>query len=174
MSTVGTVGTDHTVGTVSVVLVALVNRRGEVLVRLRGEQSAVRANRWSLIGGGAQPGETHRQAAVRLVREQAGLAPEPSSLQLAWRGTIPDPPMQAILFAARTGATTADIATDPIPGAMARRGEYVVRFVPGDEVQSGRAFTAASGFVIGPFLDSRLYRQLIGGPDLADLADEIA
>ncbi|WP_162908343.1 NUDIX domain-containing protein [Allorhizocola rhizosphaerae] len=154
----------------SIVLVALVNRHGELLLRMRDEQSAVRANRWSLIGGACGSGESPKQAAIRLTREQTGLAPDPAGLRLAWRGSIPDPLVQTFLYAARIPAATADITTDAIPGALARRGEYVVQFVPGPEVQSGRAFSPASGFVVGPFLDSRLYRELAEGLDLDELA----
>ncbi len=155
----------------SIVLVALVNRHGELLLRMRDEQSAVRANRWSLIGGATRPGgEAPRHAALRLVGEQAGLTLSMPSLNLAWRGTIPDPVVETFLYASATTATNADITTDPIPGALGRRGEYVVEFVPGEEVQSGRAFTPASGFVIGPFLDSRLYRQLAEELDLNEIA----
>ena len=41
-----------------IVVVALVNRRGQVLLRSRDQVSTVRANRWSLPGGGAQRDES--------------------------------------------------------------------------------------------------------------------
>lgn len=141
-----------------IALVALVNRAGEVLLRQHDEQSSVRPNRWSLPGGAATPAESAQQAAVRLLREQTGL--DAGQLKLTWRGRLPDLPAEVYLFAGATAATGADIRTDPVPGAIARRGSFVVEFVAGPQVQSGRAFTPASGYVIGDFLDSREYRRL--------------
>lgn len=157
--------------TAVVVLVALVNRAGAVLLRMRDEQSTVRANRWSLIGGGAYgvDGETPEQAAQRLVREQTGLETV-HELRAAWEGRVPELPATVYLLAARTTATTADITVDDIPGALARRGEYFLEFVPGPEVQSGRSFTPASGYVVGQFLDSVLYRELAAGLDPGAMA----
>lgn len=148
---------------------ALVNRHGEVLLRMRDEQSAIRANRWSLVGGSVTATETPQQAAARLIAEQTGLTAA-HELRLAWQGNLPGLPAEAYLLAAATAATTSDIAVDRIPGAMGRRGMYVLEFVPGHDVQSGRPFTEASGYVIGPFLDSRLYRELAAHFD----ADEVA
>jgi 8-oxo-dGTP pyrophosphatase MutT (NUDIX family) len=153
---------------VRIVLVALVNRSGAVLLRLHGEQSATRPNRWSLPGGAAEEHESPQQAAERLLREQTGL--EPDGLRLTWRGRLPDLPAEGYLFAAATTATDADIRSDPVPGAIARRGSFVVKFIPRDRVQTGRAFTPASGFVIGDFLQSRAYRELSVGFDVDDIA----
>jgi len=140
--------------------VALVDRTGAVLLRLHGEQSATRPNRWSLPGGPALTAEIPARAAARLLKEQTGLEVDPLRLRPTWRGRLPDFPAEAYLFAAATTATEADITTDPVPGAIARRGDFVVRFIPGDRVQSGRPFTPASGYVIGDFMTSRAYRDL--------------
>lgn len=139
---------------------ALVDRTGAVLLRLHGEQSATRPNRWSLPGGPALTAEIPARAAARLLKEQTGLEVDPLRLRPTWRGRLPDFPAEAYLFAAATTATEADITTDPVPGAIARRGDFVVRFIPGDRVQSGRPFTPASGYVIGDFMTSRAYRDL--------------
>lgn len=151
-----------------IVLVALVNRSGEVLLRLHDEQSATRPNRWSLPGGAASAAETPQQAATRLVKEQTGL--RPGHLRLAWRGRLPDLPAEAYLYAGGTDATEADISSDPVPGALARRGSFVVTFVPGAQVQSGRSFTPASGYVIGDFLTSPIYRELSAAFNADDIA----
>lgn len=152
-----------------IALVALVDGDGAVLLRVRDERSVVRANRWSLVGGGVEAGETPAQAAARMVREQTGLT-EAHDLRLAWRGSLPGVPVEAFLFAARTRASIRDIAMDVIPGALPRRGEYSYEFVPGAAVQSGRPFTLASGHVIGPFLDSRRYRELVSDLDVDEVA----
>jgi 8-oxo-dGTP diphosphatase len=73
-----------------IVLVALVDRTGAVLLRLHGEQSATRPNRWSLPGGPALPAEMPSRAAARLVQEQTGLQVDPLRLRLSWRGRLPD------------------------------------------------------------------------------------
>ncbi|HZM84162.1 MAG TPA: NUDIX domain-containing protein [Candidatus Limnocylindrales bacterium] len=153
-----------------IVLVALVDRAGAVLLRLHGEQSAIRPNRWSLPGGPALAAEMPARAAARLLKEQTGLEVDPLRLRLSWRGQLPDYAAEVYLFAAATTATDADISTDPVPGAIARRGEYVVRFIPGDRVQSGRPFTPASGYVIGDFMASRDYRELTEAFDPEEIA----
>ena len=149
---------------------ALVDRTGAVLLRLHGEQSATRPNRWSLPGGPALTAEIPARAAARLLKEQTGLEVDPLRLRLSWRGRLPDFPAEAYLFAAATTATDADITADPVPGAIARRGEFVVRFIPGDRVQSGRPFTPASGYVIGDFMTSRDYRDLTEAFDPEQIA----
>lgn len=153
-----------------IVLVALVDQDGAVLLRLHGEQSATRPNRWSLPGGPALTAEIPSRAAARLLKEQTGLEVDPLRLRLSWQGRLPDFPAEAYLFAAATAATDADISTDPVPGAIARRGAFVVRFIPGDRVQSGRPFTPASGFVIGDFMASRDYRELTEAFDPEEIA----
>jgi 8-oxo-dGTP pyrophosphatase MutT (NUDIX family) len=144
-----------------IVVVALVNRRGQVLLRSRDQVSAVRANRWSLPGGGAEREESAETAALRLVREQTGLTVD-SPLRTAWWGRLTHPVAEAHLFAAATKATTADLPFDPVPGALARYGGYVLEFVPGPEALSGRPFTPVTGYVLPNFLGSRLYRELCG------------
>ena len=145
-----------------IVVVALVNRRGAVLLRMRDERSVVRSNRWSLPGGGAEAGETPELAAVRIVREQTSLKVEPTKLRLAWNGLIHELSAVAYLFAVATPATDQDIPIDGVPGEIARYNGFVTTFVPGDEVQNGRTFTPVSGYVISTFMGSPLYRELAG------------
>lgn len=151
-------------------LVALVDRSGAVLLRLDTEQSAIRPSRWSLPGGPALTAEIPSRAAARLLHEQTGLSVDPLTLRLSWRGRLPGFPAEVYLFAAATTATAADIGSDPVPGAIARRGAFVVRFIPGYRVQSGRPFTPASGYVIGDFMASRDYRELTRAFDPEEIA----
>jgi 8-oxo-dGTP pyrophosphatase MutT (NUDIX family) len=143
-----------------IVLVALVNRRGQVLLRSRDQVSTVGANRWSLPGGGVYREESAETAALRLVREQTSLSID-SPLRSAWWGNMSSPKAEVHLFAASTGATNADLPFDPVPGAVARFGGYVLEFVSGSEVLSGRSFTPMSGYVLPSFLGSRIYRELV-------------
>lgn len=146
--------------TVGIALTALVNRAGEVLLRMRDEQSTTRPNRWSLPGGAIKPGETAAGAASRIVTEQTGLtltrAPE-----LFWHGYLPGVPAEVYFYAAPTGAKLADV--QQYPGIL-------VQFVPGADVLSGRAFTPATGFVLGRFVGSTQYRDLAGRLDADGLA----
>jgi 8-oxo-dGTP pyrophosphatase MutT (NUDIX family) len=82
-----------------IVLVALVTPDGSILMRSRDERSTVRANRWSLPGGGALPDESPAEAAVRIVEEQTSLQIDPLTLQQAWRGRTPDPLAEVYFFA---------------------------------------------------------------------------
>ncbi|MEU8077709.1 NUDIX domain-containing protein [Catellatospora citrea] len=138
--------------TTRIVLTALVGRTGAVLLRMRDEQSAVRANRWSLPGGAIRAGETPVNAAKRLVAEQSGL-PVDGEPALFWHGFLPGTRTDVYFFAAGTPAWNADIVAQP--GVLAE-------FVAGEDVLSGRAFTPASGFVLGRFLESNEYLTLAG------------
>ncbi len=63
--------------------VILVDARGHLLLNLRGRRAskpevgqrparAILADRWAILAGGIQPGETPQQAALREVREETG------------------------------------------------------------------------------------------------------
>ncbi|MEV4413364.1 NUDIX domain-containing protein [Catellatospora sp. NPDC049609] len=138
--------------TTRIALTALVGRTGAVLLRMRDEQSAVRANRWSLPGGAIRPGETPVGAAKRHISEQTGL-PVDGEPELFWHGFLPGTRVDVYCFAVATPAWNHDIV--PSEGVLAE-------FVAGEEALSGRAFTPASGFVLGRFLDSNEYLTLAG------------
>ncbi|GHJ46793.1 hypothetical protein Cs7R123_41350 [Catellatospora sp. TT07R-123] len=138
--------------TTRIALTALVGRTGAVLLRMRDEQSAVRANRWSLPGGAVRPTETPAVAARRHIAEQTGLPVDADPVEF-WHGYLPGTHVDVYFFAAPTSAFSPDIV--PRPGVVAE-------FVPGEEALSGRAFTPASGFVLARFLDSNEYLRLAG------------
>jgi ADP-ribose pyrophosphatase YjhB (NUDIX family) len=127
-------------------------------MRSRDERSTVRANRWSLPGGGAEPGETPTDAAVRIVSELTSLSIDGEALQLAWHGRVPEPVAEAFLYA--IASEVVDLPSDPVPGAISRYLDYELRFIPHDRILTGRSFTPVTGFVIGPFLGSRLYHSM--------------
>lgn len=138
--------------TTRIALTALVGRTGAVLLRMRDEQSAVRANRWSLPGGAIRAAETPANAAKRHIAEQTGL-PISGEPELFWHGFLPGTRVDVFFFAAGTSAWNHDI--------VAQQG-VVAEFVAGEDALSGRAFTPASGFVLGRFLDSAEYLSLAG------------
>ena len=127
-------------------------------MRSRDERSTVRANRWSLPGGGALPDESPAGAAVRIVEEQTSLQIDPLTLQQAWRGRTPDPLAEVYFFA--TSAAQVPLPSDPVPGAIPRYKGYELQFIPHDNVLTGRSFTPVTGYLIGAFLTSQLYRAL--------------
>jgi len=65
------------------VAIFFVNPRGEVLLRLRGDEPGLAfPNQWDTIGGAIEPGETHAEAAVRETAEEIGLKQKG---QVYWR-----------------------------------------------------------------------------------------
>jgi 8-oxo-dGTP pyrophosphatase MutT (NUDIX family) len=153
-----------------IVVVALVNSSGEIMLRIRDEISTTRPNRWSLPGGGAEPGETPVQAGVRLVKEQTGVALDEARMREVWHGLMPDLDAEAYLFATPSSATILDTRADPVLGAPRRFQGYTIELIPGDEVLNGRPFTPVTGEVLVPFLDSVAYRELVTRRDLDELA----
>jgi 8-oxo-dGTP diphosphatase len=64
-----------TVTTVDLVaLVGLLDSRGWLLLQERDEHAPVDPNKWSLVGGGVEPGETSPAAAQRELTEETGIA----------------------------------------------------------------------------------------------------
>ena len=60
------------------VIVVIVNSRGEVLLTRRSPEKAVCPGWWENTGGAVQAGETSRQAILRELEEETGLAPRPA------------------------------------------------------------------------------------------------
>jgi 8-oxo-dGTP pyrophosphatase MutT (NUDIX family) len=91
--------------------VVLVDARGWVLLQERDELAPVDPDRWSMVGGGVEPGETPAEAAVRELAEETGL----SGIDLVhvdtlhyWCDVCPDP-HEASIYLAHTELTDADV-----------------------------------------------------------------
>jgi len=145
-----------------IALLALVDSEGRVLVHLHDEQASTRPNRWSLPGAPIQRGERPSAAGARVAAEHAHV-PVDGPLELFWSGYVPGFRVATFAFCGRTTATPADVAAivDISPaGELPAPTRVRKRFLPGDQVLSGRAFTLASGYVLGVFLESAQYERL--------------
>jgi 8-oxo-dGTP pyrophosphatase MutT (NUDIX family) len=111
---------------VSVALVGLVDQRGWLLMQERDEHAPVDPDRWSLVGGGVEPGESGAAAARRELEEETTLVRDDlrplGTLDVACAVHGQD---RVELFTARTSATDADIDC--------REGRQIV-FVAPDEI----------------------------------------
>ena len=92
-----------------VALVGLVDHRGWLLMQERDEHAPIDPNKWSLVGGGVEPGESHRDAAHRELAEETGILQD---LALLDSYVLPCPVHGEDHFAvytARTAVTDADV-----------------------------------------------------------------
>ena len=64
----------------AVVMLGLVDADGRVLLQERDEHAPVDPERWTLPGGGVEPGESAEEAAHRELEEETGLVGEPLRL----------------------------------------------------------------------------------------------
>jgi 8-oxo-dGTP pyrophosphatase MutT (NUDIX family) len=93
-----------------VALVGLLDRRGWLLLQERDDKAPVDPDRWSLVGGGVEPGETPAEGARRELEEETGIVCD----DLAWLGTHNLPCAVhgtdvVALFTARTPLTDSDV-----------------------------------------------------------------
>ena len=57
----------------SVVIVGLVDTRGWILLQERDEHAPIEPNKWCLVGGGVEEGESPETAAYRELKEETGI-----------------------------------------------------------------------------------------------------
>jgi 8-oxo-dGTP diphosphatase len=94
----------------SVVMVGLVDARGWILLQERDEHAPIEPNKWCLVGGGVEEGESPETAAYRELEEETGIVCDDlvslgqHDLPCAFHGRdLVD------LFTARTSVTDTDV-----------------------------------------------------------------
>lgn len=94
----------------SIVAIAMVNRRGDVLLQLRSPDARVSPSCWTPPGGHLEPGESPEAAVRRELREETTLE-LPGEPLLYWHGLGigRSRGVEARLYAAATTATDADV-----------------------------------------------------------------
>lgn len=133
--------------------VILVDRRGWILLQERDEHPAIDPEKWGLVGGHLEEGESYDVGAARELEEETGVRLRPDELTL-WReqetfheayGTV-DP---IRVFVAPTDLTDDDIVLG--------EGRQIVFVEPVLALALDR--TASATTIVPAFLDSDLYRS---------------
>lgn len=136
--------------------VLLVDARGWLLMQLRGTEAAISPGKWSMPGGGIEPGEQPEQAARRELLEETGLS-VPGLLTLFWEGLRPSSSGSGALaewhvYYARTSASQADVVL----------GEGDAMEFTAPERIAALNLAVAAQFFVPRFLASAEYQRLCG------------
>ncbi|GEP37301.1 NUDIX hydrolase [Nocardioides psychrotolerans] len=132
--------------------VALVDRRGRVLLQERDSRPRIDPDRWGYPGGGVEPGETYEQAAYRELEEETGVRLEPGTLELVGEFSFWSEACGGTdafcLFAAGTDLTEVEC----------HEGRQMVFVDPG--VATGLDLTASARLTLRDFLTSPIYAKV--------------
>lgn len=133
--------------------IALVDRRGWILMQERDEHPEIDPEKWGLPGGHVEPGETPAAAAVRELLEETGLVADAPLDEVAVAAVAHRPGrLDAVyLFAGATAATDADV--------VCGEGRQMV-FVAPDAV-AGLDLTAGAAALLPSFLAAGTHRAYI-------------
>ena len=136
-------------------VVLLVDRRGWLLLQERDSGAPVAPDKWRLVGGHVEEGESFDEAAYRELAEETGLQLPPGALEL-WRSeefAYRDGPVGHYqVYAAAVDHTDADITVG--------EGRQIIFVAPETIPALDRADSCAH--FVPQFLDSELYQRLRG------------
>ena len=141
----------NVVATVAGILV--VDRVGRILLQLRDSDAPVFPDKWSLVGGQVEPGETPEEAARREVLEESAIWVE-APLEPVFEGRLASGRGHGLtqwhVYAAPTHASDADIVVG--------EGADIVFMAP--EKAAGLDLAPSAAILLPAFLDSPLHRRL--------------
>lgn len=134
--------------------VLLVDRRGRLLLQERDEHPVIDPEKWGLVGGHVEDGESYERTAYRELAEETGIDLPPGTLRLfdeievfhEGYGTLDT----AQIWYAGSDRTDADV--------VASEGRQIVFVEPGRA--RGLDLSASAAVVVPAFLDSAAYRDL--------------
>ncbi|WP_246142524.1 NUDIX domain-containing protein [Nocardioides rubriscoriae] len=135
--------------------VALVDRRGWILLQERDEHAPVAPEAWSLPGGGLEPGESYADAARRELAEETGVAVDADDLHLVGAFAIDrsaqGPAADFEVWAAATHLVDAQVEC--------HEGRQMVFVDP--VTAASLPMARATALVLPALLESDLYQELI-------------
>lgn len=132
--------------------VALVDRRGRILLQERDSRPRIDPDRWGYPGGGVEQDETYEQTAYRELEEETGVRLEPGTLELVGEFSFFSEACGGIdefaLFAAATDRTEVEC----------HEGRQMAFVEP--TVATGLDLTASARLTLDDFLASPTYARL--------------
>jgi len=133
-----------------------VDERGWVLLQERDEHARIAPEKWGTVGGHLEQGESFLEGAVRELEEETGLALEASGFVELGEYELVHPETDSLdriaAFATRVDATDDDIVLG--------EGRQIV-FVDPATLPS-LDLSDSARLIVLPFLESELYRSLVG------------
>jgi len=132
--------------------VALVDRRGWLLLQERDEHPRIDPEKWGFPGGHREDGETYEQTAYRELAEETGVRLPPGTLELYGEFEFfSEACGETDAFALYVGATS-------LSEVECHEGRQMVFVDPA--VATGLDLTASAGLVLADFLVSPLYARV--------------
>jgi 8-oxo-dGTP diphosphatase len=140
--------------------IILVDPRGWLLVQERDEHAPANPLQWSLVGGGVDEGETLQAAAYRELEEETGIRLD-GGLMKWFHDFLPSTVESGVnewsVWVAGTRLTDADIQLGEGRQIVFRSPEDIRR----PEAEGGSRFTVRARQLLGDFLDSETYREIV-------------